>query len=381
MGGERRGYGQGTITERKTRDGVRYRARYPVNGKRVNVGVFDTREGAEGALARFSEGLAAMNAEAPVAGETLLSWSRTWLDEREVDGVHRDVKNDRYACRRWQLAAELSHLPLAAVTARDVRDWVAAQVRTGAAAQTIRNALNLLRVCLESACERGRLDRNPAHGVKVPRIPRTAETWTWLTPPEVALLLAGADEDRDAFAAAVYTGLRAGELFGLERTDVDLDHGVAVIRQSWKGRPTKRGEARRVSLLAPALEALERQLARHKHRHVFPARDGSARSKDQIPDLAARLEAVGIARHVRFHDLRHTCASALLQGVWAPHWIARPLRLEEVSTWLGHRSFTVTQRYAHLCPEGVAGLVVRNAPPAPRVVPMLQGRTARGKRR
>jgi hypothetical protein len=37
--------------------------------------------------------------------------------------------------------------------------------------------------------------------------------------------------------------------------------------------------------------------------------------------------------------------------------IARPLRLEEVKTWLGHRNIATTERYAHLAPESIAGLV------------------------
>jgi hypothetical protein len=58
------------------------------------------------------------------------------------------------------------------------------------------------------------------------------------------------------------------------------------------------------------------------------------------------------------HDLRHTCASHLVQGSWAPALIARPLRLEEVRDWLGHQDIATTQRYAHLCRDAIAALVV-----------------------
>ena len=49
-----------------------------------------------------------------------------------------------------------------------------------------------------------------------------------------------------------------------------------------------------------------------------------------------------IGRHVRFHDLRHTCASALVSGVWGRAW-----SLQEVCAFLGHSSISVTERYAH----------------------------------
>jgi integrase len=51
----------------------------------------------------------------------------------------------------------------------------------------------------------------------------------------------------------------------------------------------------------------------------------------------------GITRRVRFHDLRHTCASSLVAGWWGRAW-----RLEEVKAILGHGSVTMTERYAHL---------------------------------
>ena len=354
--------GEGWIEKR----GDRVRARYWVNGKKHTVGTFDSHEEADGALVAFASRLAAAS---PIAGETLDVWSRKWLDERELDGYHRDVKNDRHAFKRVT-RAPIALLPLPAITPRDVRDWLGEQVKTGAAQQTIRNALNLLRVCLEAACEAGKIDRNPAYGIKVPRMARTDDGWTWLRTSEIDKLLEGDGEERDTFAAAIYTGVRAGELFGLEWRDIDVETGTAAIRHSWRGKPTKRGAARRVALLTPVLELLERQRARTgQHQHVFADRHGEGRTKDQIPDLKAALVAVGVTRRVRFHDLRHTCASHLLQGSWAPDLVGRALRLEEVKDWLGHTSIATTQRYAHLNPEAVAGLVVRTPPAAPPNAP------------
>jgi hypothetical protein len=73
--------------------------------------------------------------------------------------------------------------------------------------------------------------------------------------------------------------------------------------------------------------------------------------KPRKVDLFKRhLAAAGIAaerRHdrqpVRWHDLRHSCASSLVAGWWGRRWT-----LEEVKEHLGHSSITITQRYAHL---------------------------------
>jgi integrase len=64
-----------------------------------------------------------------------------------------------------------------------------------------------------------------------------------------------------------------------------------------------------------------------------------------------------VKRHVRFHDLRHTCASHLVSGSWGRAWT-----LEEVAKHLGHSSSAVTRRYAHLCPEGLARAVRETRP-------------------
>jgi len=75
-----------------------------------------------------------------------------------------------------------------------------------------------------------------------------------------------------------------------------------------------------------------------------------------------RLRA-GITRRVRFHDLRHTCASHLLMGTWGVR-----LPIEEVAAWLGHSSTAVTQRYAHLAPDHLSARVAA-AIGAPSVAP------------
>ncbi|MFO0562456.1 MAG: tyrosine-type recombinase/integrase [Polyangiales bacterium] len=55
---------------------------------------------------------------------------------------------------------------------------------------------------------------------------------------------------------------------------------------------------------------------------------------------------LGIERRVRFHDLRHTCASHLVMGAWGTQWT-----LQEVAAFLGHADTTVTEIYAYLSPD------------------------------
>lgn len=81
---------------------------------------------------------------------------------------------------------------------------------------------------------------------------------------------------------------------------------------------------------------------------VWPAADGACHRDGYDAGWARVLRLAGITRRVRFHDLRHTCASHLVQGTWGRVWT-----LAEVRTVLGHGSVRLTERYAHLCPGGI----------------------------
>jgi integrase len=56
----------------------------------------------------------------------------------------------------------------------------------------------------------------------------------------------------------------------------------------------------------------------------------------------ALLHKADVQRHLCWHDLRHTCGTALLGGYFGRKW-----RLEEIQQMLGHAEVTTTERYAH----------------------------------
>ena len=87
-------------------------------------------------------------------------------------------------------------------------------------------------------------------------------------------------------------------------------------------------------------------------------------------DWTACLDRSGIVRNVRWHALRHTCASSLVSGWWGRQWT-----LSEVCELLGHGSVTTTERYAHLA-DTVLKQAARETSPRLRVTharPALSG--------
>lgn len=335
-----------------------WRARLSVDGERQSLGVWPTEEKAERVLAAAI----AQNEERP-AGQTLRMYGERWLDERETDGVHRSARKDR---SRWKARVESATFidtPVRLIDRGDVSRWVRDMLRDELARQTVANALNLLRVCLSFAVDDGLVKTNVAREVRVPKVASTEEGWTYLTAKEVDALLALphrkrhvdaglTHEQRAIFTVAIFTGLRAGEIWGLRWRDVllDGDRRELVVRHSYDG-PTKGGKVRRVPLLRQAHAALSlwrRQRPGVADALVFPADGGGCRHEGYEAGFARVRAELEIERRVRFHDLRHTCASHLVMGTWGP-----ALRTDRVRVWMGHSSVLVTERYAHLAPESL----------------------------
>ncbi len=185
-----------------------------------------------------------------------------------------------------------------------------------------------------------------------------------LAPSEAKALLEAVREDRlgPLFTVALATGARQGELFGLRWQDLDLDAGTMRIRQTVSridgryqfGEPKTERSRRTIDLPAFATTALREQRRRQAEERLLAGRrwqdlalvfattigtplDGAPVS-DRLHEL---LAAAGLPR-MRFHNLRHACASLLLaQGV--------PARV--VMDVLGHSQIAVTlNTYSHVIP-------------------------------
>jgi len=223
--------------------------------------------------------------------------------------------------------------------------------------QTAKHCLSDLCRCFDQAVEDGLIARNPARGIKLPREETTAELWDWLRPDEVEAIfsLNLSQEQRAVFSVAIYQGLRQGEIAALLWKNIDLDRGWMLVHGSWD-KSTKSGKPRRIPILPAAIRALKQwREDAGKTSLVFPSSSGELYSvgycwrwDERRNGVKPIPERAGIARKIRFHDLRHTCGSNLVSGSWGRAW-----SLEEVQVFLGHRDIATTQRYAHLNPEGL----------------------------
>lgn len=278
---------------------------------------------------------------------------------------------------RRYLEPALGHVPLAALSADAVEDFVGALASrvgrrgTPFAAGTVRLALVILRQALRYAVARGLVARNVAAEVRPPRGP--ARRPRFLSTTEAGRLLAAARGDRHEtlYRVAIVLGLRQGELLGLRWANVALDGGwITVCEQLQRRRPGEGGggptqlvlrglksaAANRTLPLPPALVALLREHRaaqdRLRQRHgsdwnarefVFVGRKGTPLDGPHLTVAFKKLVAAAGLPPMRFHDLRH-CAASFLGADGVPVEVAKAI--------LGHADVRLTiNLYRHIQPE------------------------------
>jgi integrase len=142
----------------------------------------------------------------------------------------------------------------------------------GAGAKLINNAITLLGQVFDYGLDRGWCNANPARKVRRPRVEQS-EAIRFLDQAEVeAMLRAAASEtDRALFLIAVMTGLRQGELLGLQWRDVDWHAGKVHVRRSYVRGHWGTPKSRRSSRAVPMANRVARELARHHQCATYKA--------------------------------------------------------------------------------------------------------------
>jgi len=142
---------------------------------------------------------------------------------------------------------------------------------------------------------------------------------------------------------ALSTGMRQAEILNLKwGSDVDLDKGRVVLHE------TKNGEVRQVAIKGHALQLLKDlgKIRRLDTQLLFPGKY----PKKPVKIRSAWENVVKNARldNLRFHDLRHCCASYLAMN---------SASLAEIAEVLGHKTLAMVKRYAHLSDSHTADVI------------------------
>jgi integrase len=279
---------------------------------------------------------------------TLADYAQTWMAHRDLKDRTRE--HYRKLLDGHILRGPLGGLPIASITADDIKAWHA---RTAKGTPTLRaHAYGLLRTIMGSAVVDGKIPANPC-AIRGAGAAKRAITIRPATLDELTKLVdAMPDRYQSMVLLAAWCALRFGELTELRRHDVDLQDGVIRVRRGvvWvKGRhtvtTTKTVASTRDVAIPPHLLPALRD---HMVDHVAPGKDSLL--FPAVGDANSHLAPATLYRHfykardaasrgdLRFHDLRHTGA-VLAASTGAT--------LAELMARLGHSSPAAALRYQH----------------------------------
>lgn len=304
----------------------------------------------------------------PLAVEawTVESYSRHWLEHIVGPRLRPASLSSYEGTLRLHIVPVLGKVQLRRLQPALVRALLATKLREGLSPRSVQIVHSTLRSILAEAVRDELVERNVAALVRAPQQVRE-EVQPW-TPEEAAAFLTTARSHRlgPMFSVGVAVGLRRGELLGLRWEDVDLEAGTLRVQQTVQRLanyglvvgPPKSGRSRRtIPLPQASLQALrQHRLGQAAERlatgpgwtdsgFVFTSTVGTVVEPRNLSRLFDQLIVRAGVRRIRFHDLRHTCASLLLaQGV--------PPRV--VMEVLGHSQLAITMDlYAHVMPTAL----------------------------
>lgn len=249
---------------------------------------------------------------------------------------------------------------LAAISRIEVQGWVKRMESAGVGAHAVRHAYNMLATMLSAAVDEGILPASPARRISLP--PTPAKQPAWFTHDQVEAIC----EQLPARHAAAtwlmaWCGLRWGETSGLRVRDVAFLRrrlsvvGVNTQHGRWKEYPKSSRSRREIPVPPHVLELLAPLAAgkapgellflteRQYRGESRPWSGGNWRLRwhEAIEAAQAARPELGVPAHSP-HSLRHSAASWLVQ---------QGVPLYDVQRQLGHESFAITARYAHLAPD------------------------------
>lgn len=398
----RRGPGQGTMWTSGTstwirwvQDGKRKTRRFPGTDR-------TTRDTAKRVLAKIARDLAAgvyvdvdpSPPPSPVA-PTLGELGKEWMAEREATNRAQPTKQRAWRTGRnaWNrhVVPALGALPVDKIDQAAVHDFALAKVTEGLNPATVGGLVQLLSAFYKYAIRKKATTVNPARDRDDETKAITKPTHDPRSTPfledqaDIARLYRALPAPYSViYAVSALAGLRPGEVYALEWTDVDLDRRIIKVeRQVRHGRVgvPKGGRPRDVPIIAALGKILAEWRLKTGGAGLVFKPNTNRKTKQHVKGatvlekLRAALEACGLPETLTLYEVgRHTFAS---------QFILNGGSMAILSAILGHSSVTITERnYVHhrpdrFAPDQLLKLTVDMDAPAGQVVDIGTARAAR----
>ncbi len=292
------------------------------------------------------------------------TFAEQWLQDYGKVKLKPATYSEYESHLRNHLLPAFGQMDLRWVSRHRIQQHVAKKLDEGhLSSKSIRNILVPLHRMLYHAVQWGYLRHNPADGIEKPR--QEHREMDYLTPEEFQRLLDAVDDSghRTLFLTAVLTGLRQGELLGLQWGD--LQGNQLRVRRTlyWSSRgdghgtprwilqsPKSHYARREVDLSPKVVRTLQAHRKARKVVHVdddqliFPSNTGGPMDpKNLVRRYFYPALRKAELRRIRFHDLRHTYAALQIKAGANPKYLQQQM---------GHASIQTTlDKYGHLYPD------------------------------
>ena len=230
---------------------------------------------------------------------------------------------------------------------------------------TIQHYHGLMHKALKYAVRHNLIAANPMDRVERPKAQKFVGSFYSVAELEALFEAAKGDPLEFPILMAAFYGLRRSEIVGLKWKSVDFENNIITINHTvlqakcdgelkllYKDRTKNMSSCRSMPLVPQYRELLLKLKEQQKQNRKLCGNSyidsdyicvnpmGGLYTPNYITQHFSLLLKKHNLRHIRFHDLRHTCASLLLKN---------GISMREIQEWLGHSNFTTTAgTYAHL---------------------------------
>lgn len=374
-----RGRNEGSISKRP--NGT-YRAQVSFSGKRISASFqlkADAQKWIRDQQVKHDRGFDFLGSKI-----TLAQYLPQWLENSKTALRAKTALQYGQVVKK-HIIPHLGRIALKDLRLARIESFYSDLIQAGTGTRTVRICHNILHKALDKALRYGLVTYNPAHGATLPRYQHGEMQVLDEAQVGKFLVAAQSSPNRALYQLAVTTGMRQGELFGLKWIDVQWVKGVLHLQrqvqkvrgQSWSFvEPKTQAGRRTIRLGEGTLQVLHEHKARQEQLKakagerwqendlVFPSSTGTPGDPSNLRvDFNRTLVRAGLAK-IRFHDLRHTAASLLLN---------HNVPVIVVSKMLGHsKPSTTLDIYGHLYHEmqgEAAEIMDKLVTPIPVLIP------------
>lgn len=294
-----------------------------------------------------------------------IDWIDSWMEQKR-----NEVRLNTYESYELYLDAHIIpffkplKLKLVAVTPQHVQDYYNTKKKAGLSADTIIKHNVIIRGALQDAMKKNLIPYNPAERATLPTKTKFISK-AYSVAQANELLMAIEDEPmKPAVILGLFYGLRRSEALGLRWRDIDFEKGtiricntVVKTKTLIESEQTKSRASNRTLYIIPETKEYLLSIKRiqeknrlmmgslyHNSDHVCTWEDGRSFDPNYITIRFGKILKKHGLQHIRYHELRHTAGSLLLD---------RGLSAKQIQEYLGHEKIATTlDIYGHLSVEG-----------------------------